>query len=44
MNKVEFYNSVVNVYNETGQGVPGFLRMKMSSNLKGIFVSKTWLL
>lgn len=26
MNKAEFYNSVVKVYRETGQGVPGFLR------------------
>jgi hypothetical protein len=30
MNKVEFYNAVVNVYNETGQGVPAFLNVSQS--------------
>ncbi len=32
MNKSEFYNSVVNVYNATGQGVPGFLRGRAVSD------------
>jgi len=33
MNKTEFYNSVVEVYNKTGQGVPGFLRSKMDNRV-----------
>jgi len=33
MNKTEFYNSVVEVYNKTGQGVPGFLRFKMDNRV-----------
>lgn len=29
MNKSEFYNSVVNVYNETGQGVPELIKFNL---------------
>jgi hypothetical protein len=29
MTKVEFYNSIVSVYQKTGQGVPGFLRLRL---------------
>lgn len=33
MTQVEFYNAAVKVYRETGQGVPGFLRMKLPSRV-----------
>lgn len=33
MTQVEFYNAAVKVYRETGQGVPGFFRMKLPSRV-----------
>lgn len=43
MTKVEFYNSVVKVYNETGQGVPGFLRMKMNPRIIDSLIEEGYL-